>query len=289
MTRIIYAPALTLERYAACFSTFRRCSREREAMLAWTEQALYPSLREGKELSILSIGCGTGEFDLELLKLIAPRCRHTRFLGLEPNHVHHAALEARLSRLADEHAACSTARLPFELFRSSERFDLILFTHCLYYIPQRLQALLHALELLTPDGRIVVFHQTTAGISQLQRRFLAEVKGSTEEMLSAADLAALMQQAGISYRYCELDQCVDVTRCFADDSSGLDLLSFFLESDVEALPGSKREDIRRYLDSICFRAPDRRLLRQPVGVFQIRRTAEPLDEELPVACYPSAL
>lgn len=268
--RCKYAPPLSSEGYAEGFKAFKRISSECEAMLGWIERTLRSEIPENDNFAILSVGCGSGDFDLELIQILKTRIPRIDYVAVEPNHVHCQQSAERLVASPLEGIRCVIHPVPFEEFHTDERFDLIHFTHCLYYIPDREAAILHAVKLLVDGGRVVVFHQTPMGINQIQRKFLKRTKGDTNEMFSSKDLEEILDRNRIPYRLEVLDSTLDITDCFGLDSKMRDtLLSFFLECDVRELDPATKQGILSYLQELSFYDQERRLIYHPVAIFSI--------------------
>ena len=122
---------------------------------------------------VLSIGCGEGSFDLLLLKIL-PNVQ--TYVGIDPNPSHISSFQHRYEneflpsypsmRLVEarfEEVGLSPEvdvellQQDFEDFRTDQRYDLIIMSHVLYYIPQRKFALSKACTLLNDDGILRLF------------------------------------------------------------------------------------------------------------------------------------
>lgn len=264
---LVPAPALTPEAYARCFRSYQARSGERAAMLAWLRQApAFRPLRRHRA-AILSVGCGPGDFDLKLLRMIARRYSALSYVGLEPNARHRCAFSARLACSPLPRVQCSLHAQAFENYSPRRRFDYIFLTHCLYYLPDRDQAIRRALSLLRAGGRLIIFNQTPRGIDALQRRFLRLVKGRDDERFSSRDLKTILDRRGISYRLEQLPNLVDVSACFQPRSrAGLNLLSFFLECDARHLPPQLRQAVLNRLKALCRCRQRRWFMTHPMAV-----------------------
>ncbi len=266
------APDLTPEAYARCFRTYQALSGERAAMLDWLRQAQAFRIRRRREPAILSVGCGPGNFDLKVLRMLARRYGALSYVGLEPNPRHRRAFSARLARLPLSAARITLVDAAFERYTTTRRFDFIFLTHCLYYIPDRDRAIRRALALLRAGGRLIIFNQTPRGIDVLQRRFLRLVKGRDDERFSSRDLQAILARRGLAHRRARLPNLVDVSACFQPRSRrGRNLLSFFIESDARRLPPALRRAILARLKTQCIRRRNRWLMVHPMAAFLIAK------------------
>jgi SAM-dependent methyltransferase len=93
--------------------------------------------------SLLDVGCGTGH----LLELFATR-PELRRMGIE--------LNTRAARFARYVSDCDILEVPFEQFRSDERFDVITLINVFSHIPS-LDALFNSLRAaLAPRGKVIL-------------------------------------------------------------------------------------------------------------------------------------
>ena len=216
---------------------------------------------------VLSIGCGEGSFDLLLLKIL-PNVQ--TYVGIDPNPSHISSFQhryeneslpsypsMRLVQARFEEVGLSPEvdvellQQDFEDFRTDQRYDLIIMSQVLYYIPQRKFALSKACTLLNDDGILIVLHKTERGIYALQKRY-----GRTRLSYNAVELAKDLDTLGIPYCYEELDSYVNL------DEISAPLIRFFLESTVTK---SEADDVRQYL----LRQYPEKQLPHPIGIFVI--------------------
>ena len=264
------APPLSLEAYAHCFLTFRKHSTEWLAMLRWSQERLLPRLPVKSPFAVLSVGAGSGDFDRRFALLLRSRFKQLEYVMVEPNETLCRRLRECFSGHAGEGVRFEIAPHTFEDFAIRRPFDLVHFTHCLYYIPDRQGAMEHALQAIGPKGLGLIFHQTPWGIDQVQQRFMKRVKGSDQEMFTSREIQAILAAGGIPYRLEEVESHINVTECFRPGSAeGEALLSFFLESDVRHLDPALKQEVLDYLYDLTYPREDRRLLRHPVAIFSL--------------------
>ena len=228
-----------------------------------------------RAFSMLSVGSGDGELDLDLLGRLFPagaaRPARLRYVAVEPSRLHRERLLARAERegagLVTEVVAREEPFSPRAL--EPERFDLIVMLHVLYYIAPREPAIRHARALLAPGGCLVIVQQTATGIPELQAEFLGPLKGSTAELYTSDDVLRLLRDAGIPHEHEERDAHLDVTECLAQTEVGSRILSFCMEADVTAAPPALRAALLRALASRACPVDGRSTLREPLGFIVI--------------------
>lgn len=265
------ARPLTDKEYAECFNVYKKISTEWEAIQAWLTDDFLPCVPDDKSLAVLSVGSGTGDFDLALMRLLGGKIPHIAYTALDPNRGHNRIFRRRYKN-GDIHVdSLKIIPQPFGREKISGNFDVIHLTHCLYYIPDRKAAINHAWELLNPGGSILVFHQTALGINEIQRAFMRRVKGNEKEMFSAYDIMKLLDNTGIPYQHDILISDLDVTDCVLENKTGTRLLSFLLECHIENAEDALREESVLFLKENCRIVDGQYFLFHPGSIFWIRK------------------
>lgn len=265
-----YASSLCHDRYVECFEAYRRISTKWECMCQWIQDNLLDNLPHKENISILSVGSGSGNFDLQLIELVASRFRSVDYVAVEPNKVHSEQFKKRIDTCPLQGVQFRIYTLPFEELKIDKRFDLIHFTQCLYYIPDRTRAVLKALNMITDHGIVLIFHQTPKGINQIQQRFMKRVKGVEKDMFCSKELQVILDQLHIKYYLNMMDCFLDVSDCIITESEATQkLVSFFLECDTRQLLPEVKREIRQFINELSFCDQRRRFLLHPVAVFSL--------------------
>ncbi|MCB2191327.1 MAG: class I SAM-dependent methyltransferase [Deltaproteobacteria bacterium] len=263
-----YAPPLSARAYAHCFLTFRKYSTEWLSMLQWCRECIGGLLPSGPRLSALSVGAGNGDFDWRLLPILKSQATRLEYVFVEPSQAMCDYLHRRIDSEPLDGVAFDLETSRFETCKLGQAFDLVLLTHCLYYIPDREAALRNAARLAGDKGRVLVFHQTPLGIDQVQKRYIQKVKGTEEEMYTSQEIQQLLDQVNIPYRLEQIDSHIDVSECLRPDSrEGEALLSFFLECDIRHIDQGLKQEIVDYIQDLSFSDSGKRVLNHPVAVF----------------------
>ncbi|MGC9435527.1 MAG: class I SAM-dependent methyltransferase [Methanomicrobiales archaeon] len=267
---------LTDREYAECFDCFKAHSTEWDALSRWLADELLPTLGHRDRIRVLSVGSGTGDFDLVLMRLLDGAGFGIDYTAVDPNHEHNAVFERRVreSRLSPDRFGILP--VPFQPGTAPGTYDLIHFTHCLYYIPNRAEAIQRAREMLAPGGSLLIFHQTALGINEVQRLFMERVKGETREMFSCFDLLAILDRLDIPCTFDLLLSDVDVTDIMDGTPEGEMLLCFFLESGLEGVDPALFAEVIRYVRENSRVEDGRFSLFHPGGIVRIRADASPV-------------
>ena len=268
------APSLSDREYAECFDTFKQISTEWHSTKKWLFDEFLPKRRWTSPLNILSIGSGTGDFDLQMMKFILKRWQIESYVAVDPNPDHNRIFQTifRDSGLPVQDFRIYSQTFPVQ--NLDMKFDLVHMTHCLYYMPDRLKAIQEALNILKNHGRVLIFHQTPLGINEIQQRFLKRAKGHENEMYSSRDIYRLLESLPVTFEFDIIDGILDVSEFTASESlKGRRILNFFLECRADLLPPEFREEVVDFIKSLAFPDKNRQVIFHPVGVFSISRAS----------------
>lgn len=258
-------PRLAGSDYTASHAAFRARSDQQERML---EQLMGQFSRPiSPPRSVLSVGCGAGLFDLALAQRLRALGGQPLTVGLDPNPAQIAAFR---ERFAEAGLPCRTVEEPFEKAKITERFELVLFSHSLYYLSDPLEALRRGRQLLAPGGRVVVFHGTRRGLKQVRGALLSALGVPERAFFGADALAEALTQARIPFTHETLQSVVDVTLCMTPDSpEGEALMSFLVQTRWADLPEPIQAQVRGALKPLCTRDGDTWTLGHPFAAFTL--------------------
>lgn len=252
--------------YSACFDFFKKCSNEHHIALMWFQKYLLHSFN--KSINILSVGSGDGEFDLLILEIMRKsNIDILHYTFLEPSN---AQFEKLKMNLLDAKIDINVEVLLSKMsaFKSSRKYDLIIFSHCFYYILDKVDAINKALNCLSENGFILIFHQTEFGINRIQKRFLDRFKDKSINF-SSSDIKTLLDEEEIPFQYHEASADINISSIFDDSENGLKLLNFFLEGDMESLNNKEQKEIISFIKRHSYIKENKFLLENPVGIFKI--------------------
>jgi len=110
--------------------------------------------------SILDVGCGEGILYERLCK-----SNYSRYLGIDVSSV-------AIARACDKSNATNQfLSTRIEDFRTDEKFDIIIFNECLYYMEEPLKTLRHYESFLTKSGVFVISMYKTMGAWKVWKQF----------------------------------------------------------------------------------------------------------------------
>lgn len=265
------AIALSDQEYADCFNAFKKVSTEWGAIEEWLSHEFLPNVEKRERADVLSIGSGTGDFDLNLIRLLLGNIPHIKYVAMDPNLEHNREFISRYERSGLKLDSLELMPQAFGHDNLEGSFDLIHMTHCLYYIPDREKAIIMAYDLLKPHGILLIFHQTVLGINEIQRAYMKQVKGHEKEMFSAYDISQIFKKLGLKFNSDILVSDIDVTDCIEENETGDKILNFFLESDLSMIEPFLKKEIINTLKETCRVQEGRYHLFHPSGILWIRK------------------
>ncbi|NEO51906.1 MAG: methyltransferase domain-containing protein [Okeania sp. SIO3B5] len=276
------APPLDDEFYAESYELRKAASTMTVAAIEWfrnnvTEllEGSYSPSQKDDTFSVLSIGSGEGDIDIEIIQSLIPRLnpqwKQLKYVALEPNPIHSRRFLERLDRVSlGPNVEVSVRDEYFEpdRFEKEQKYDLVLLTHVLYYFDKPYEAIQRALKQTKEGGRVVIVHQTATGIPQIQREFMLEAKGNQNEMFTAEDIRNLLDTQSHPHQYHHVDARLDVTECLQGLETGVKIMSFCMECDLRQLQETKFFKILQGFWRLAeIEDSGKAFINEPIGVF----------------------
>ena len=220
--------------YAECQKVFRAATNQDELML----EALRVECADYEEFSILSVGSGSGLFELPMLKMLLSEGKAVkRFTGVDidenANQLLEKALDAGFAGQLDYEVVTAS----FDTYQPSERADIILYNHVFEYIRKgHLTWMQKSLTLLAEGGKLLLFSPIQGGINRIYEQnmssyfdYVPYYSSDIEEMLSDAGMAFSKERIRGECDIVLLDE-------LGDNAKGMRLLSFLTQVDCRKLP-----------------------------------------------------
>ncbi|KHD08744.1 hypothetical protein PN36_22695 [Candidatus Thiomargarita nelsonii] len=280
------APPLENNVYAEFYQLRQNASTMTASTIEWFHNHLKMLLDEmryqtrNNTLSVLSIGSGEGDIDIEIIQAILPHLNpqwtHLKYDALEPNSIHRKRFVERLREKSfDDHVSVSVHNTSFGIsdgFESNESYDLILFVQVLYFFKDPSQIIQRALAQTKPTGRVIIVHQSALGIPEIQRKHMLSLKGNENGILTTEDIKKrLDQESGCLYRFYDVDAYLDVTECFNQSEVGLNILSFCMGCDLRKIHQKKLTPLLQSMINYAEIKDEGSVLYEPIGIFIINK------------------
>jgi SAM-dependent methyltransferase len=263
--------ALSDEDYAQCLEVFETNSDQRFEILNWLEQNVLSHMPNGSH-SILSVGCGTGAFDEQILQYLIGRMAKINYLGIEPNKLEAAEFLKRMQVHSSEHTVVDSSVL-VEKFGDrafGKEFDLVFFVQSIYYLDNRNDAIDAALDSLTPGGDLIIVVAPDESLNVIANLIWQRQMG--HKSFFSDDLRRHFDARGIDYSETRISANLNVTGCF--DTITLedrDIIDFTVQTRTSLLPEPLQEDIFKFLLSISKVEAGNTYLPHPVDIFRCRK------------------
>ncbi len=210
--------------YARGHALFEARSDQRSMIVDWLGGRL--ARRSGAaRLDVLSVGCGDGTVDRALAARAcaeaAPGATRS-WTGVDPHSPGVASFVAGLEGL---HHAGLAVRGHVGTFDDlvtgpDEAFDVVLFVHSLYYVPDLVAALGRALGLLAPGGELLVLHAPLGTLNALVADLAPPAAGGPQPWSDAVAAALARLPADVASEH--LAAVVDLDGSAEDDPALLD-------------------------------------------------------------------
>lgn len=277
------APPLENDIYAEFYQLRKNASTMTASTIEWIHNHLKCLLDEmrGKTgsdtLSVLSIGSGEGDIDIEIIQEIWPHLNpqwtHLKYDALEPNLTHKNSFVKRLNEKSfDDHISVSVHNTSFggvDGFENNESYDFVLLIQVLYYFKAPSEIIQRALAKTKSTGRVIIVHQSAIGIPEIQGEHMLSLKGDKNEFLTTENIKGLLAEEGNIYRYHNVNAHLDVTECLNKSEVGLKILSFCMECYLHNIPNKKLTRLLQSMRNHAEVKDEGSVLYEPIGVFII--------------------
>lgn len=162
--------ALSESCYSFGYRLRQKYGRLHEAAIAWLVPAC-PSLVDKAEPAVLSLGCGNGAFDIDLITTMKEQGYQLDYTGIDFNKQDlddfRLLLDQKMPGLSPP------AKLQYDKFdhtsRLEESYDLITMVHFLHSFDEALPVIQAARRHLTAQGRLLVIQTSRQGIYQVKK------------------------------------------------------------------------------------------------------------------------
>ena len=243
-----------VESFATLYQPFENNrSTESGVRARWTREYL----KTHTPNTILSIGAGTGTYDAYFINHMASPPHF--YCGVEPTPGHEKLLRKTIANLKSPPNNISIISRPFDQnFQLTEsackRFDVIIMAHCLYCIPNPAQAIQHAIQFLSDDGKIVIYNGCFEGITEIFTKFVNDFNLTwttypfQDQTVTIESLSNDLRKINIRHFMERFNSFIDVTSFFEDDRPVItNILNFMMQTDVSQFPDYYLQEMIDYV------------------------------------------
>ena len=211
----------------------------------------------GRELKVLSVGCGDGSMDNMILTKVLASCPTAliSYTGIEINPQFYAESEERLQHLSvAKNVICEN----FETLDVSklETYDFIYLIHVHYYFQHLKSAFSKIKQLLNSEGRCVVIAAPPNLLTNLIMRFWRHE--GKHDLWTMDDAVKVLQDIGIPYQIQEVCTKLDLSSCFKDgwsSNASRFVLDFFCGINLTRYPDNISKLCIAYLTAAASEGP----------------------------------
>lgn len=241
--------------YSCGYSLRLKCSSFMQDTVGWFSNHCSELLSVATP-KVLSLGCGSGIFDLEFIKIIQQQVNSQKknkldFTGLDFNETDLDHFRKSLFNQCSE--TQSSVTLKYQKFESStdlgESYDLITMVHFLHSFDDVLPVIKNALRHLSPGGKLLIIQQKKEGVSELKDAFLDILPN--QKFQSTDHLMKIFQSENINYTSHKIDTCFDVSIMKKVSLDTLLLMSFCFCNDLSTLSAQEQDQIRNAFLSLA--------------------------------------
>jgi SAM-dependent methyltransferase len=195
--------------------------------------------------SILSLGCGDGAFDIEIIEHLRKAKRQLQFSGLDFNATDLAHFRHLLS--TRDKALQDNVTLHHMKYDASshlgDRYDFIYMVHFLQSFEDVLPVIRNTLEHLRQDGRLLIIQQKRQGIYELKQRFRDTL--TNQKFHSSEEIKESLREENITFSSHNIDTYFDISVMGRMSLDALLLMSFCFTNDLAVLDTRQQEEIRK--------------------------------------------
>ena len=255
-------------RFLESHDCFEGASTQRAQILTWFADRTY----RRPPLDLLSIGSGGGNLDLSVVQSLRETHGTRRYTGVDPNPVECDRCRDLMKGVGPGFEAMVLAASFDDAELPSAAHDLVYAVQTLYYLGDVPAALARAVELLRPQGELVVFQAPRGKLNRLSAL-------SWELLLHRSidfseDLLPLLKPYDSDVS--RIEAWLDVTPCLGEgsDVGAIELRDFILQVDSSRLDAMCVVAIDEYLTAIGRRDEQGRWwVPHPVDAHVVRRVA----------------
>lgn len=176
---------LSDDRFDVTHETFERSSSQQQLVLKTLKELINTHEGSSGALRILSIGCGSGILDNQLISALASSAGTFEYTGVDPNPVACHRFREAFKKLALSNVKLKVKTEAVESLNINEPFDIIQLTHALYYFKDPADTLEKLRRLLAPGGKLIIVHAPTSALISFQSASGRTMPNKTSGSVSA--------------------------------------------------------------------------------------------------------
>jgi len=259
---------LSDERFDVTHETFERSSSQQQLVLNTLKELIDTHEGSSGALRVLSVGCGSGILDNQLISVLASSAGTFEYTGVDPNPVACQRFREDFEKLALPNVKLEVRTEAVESLNINNPFDIIQLTHALYYFKDPADTLEKLRRLLAPGGKLIIIHAPNEHLNQLSQCFWSH--HAEQDIWFSNRLEEHLVRQGIEFTSHRIHGEVDVTRCFEKSCPhGEKILDFITQSDCRESDADVRARCLHFLKKISRVDGERLKVGHPADVFVV--------------------
>ena len=259
---------LSDERFDVTHETFERSSSQQQLVLQTLKDLIDSHEDSSGSLRVLSVGCGSGILDNQLISALASSAGTFEYTGVDPNPVACHRFREDFKKLGLPNVKLKVKTETVEALNINEPFDVIQLTHALYYFKDPADTLEKLRRLLAPGGKLIIVHAPNECLNQLSECFWSH--HAEQGIWFSKCLEEHLLKQDIEFTSHRIHGEVDVTRCFEEGCPhGEKLLDFITQSDCQESDAEVRARCLHFLKKISRVDGESLKVEHPADVFVV--------------------
>lgn len=187
----------------------------------------------GRRIKVLSVGSGTGDFDLDIIRFLKERrFRIKKYVCVEPIREHIIDLEKNLkTELSEKQIVIKETTV--EKLEMTSKFHLVHNVHVIHWVNKPMDAIKQFETYLKKSGLSVTVLQSEKGMPRVYNELMPALKGNKNGSLTAETLFQSMNVKGMNnYSLEYVPAELDVTSIIEGSEKGKKILQFVISSQL---------------------------------------------------------
>ena len=244
-----------------------------EWILKQVEQSMKVAL--GKtSFQVCSVGCGDGALDKQVLEELAAAHPTTeiQYVGVGLCEQGCEEVEAKMEGLAGNVMVQVVAKDYSELSKEEVgTFDCVLMVGCLGYSPAPEATLKAILELVKPEGELIVVSSSHQSVDALIARFWKHQR--QYDLCTTENIKEILESLGVKHKMTRLPGVFNLTRCFAanfETVSSRHILDHIVQVNMEEYSPAICDACIEYLEALSVGPAEKRVVQSHSDMIVIR-------------------
>lgn len=207
-----------------------------------------------RKIKVLSVGSGTGDFDLEIIRYLKESgYRIKKYVCVEPIHEHIIDLKKNLkTELSEKQIVIKETTV--ENLKISGKFHFVHNVHVIHWVSKPVEAIKQFEGYLTDSGLSVTVLQSEKGMPRVYNELMPALKGNKNGSLTAEALIQGMKEGNMNQYTLEYVPAeLNVTSIIEGSEKGKKILQFVISSQLSdnefGIAASKVKELAENLHS----------------------------------------